>query len=232
MKNNIKENLVRIWQKIEEAKKRGGRHHENIKLVAVSKMVPLDALSIAYECGQKNFGESYVQEALKKIEASNNKDISWHFIGRLQKNKIKYLPEKFTLIHSVNNFEIVEEINKRFKERKSTANILVQLNLAKEKTKAGISEENIFSLVEAILPLENVRMHGLMTMPPYSEDSELTRPYFRRCREILIELQKNFKDKIGNDLSMGMSHDYLVAIEEGATIIRIGTAIFGERTTQ
>ncbi len=222
MKDAINKKLELIRNEIEKTKTK-------IELVAVSKKVSIEDLDIAYECGQRSFGESYVQEALPKIEALNDKDISWHFIGRLQKNKIKYFPKKFTLIHSVDNLEIAEESNKRSEERESTADILLQLNLSKEKTKAGIKEENVFSFVESLLKLKNIRVRGLMTMPPYSLDSEIIRPYFKRCREILIELKKEFTDKIGNELSMGMSHDYLVAIEEGATIIRIGTAIFGER---
>ncbi len=221
LKDTIKKKLERIQNQIEKAQRK-------VELVAVSKKISTQAINTAYECGQKSFGESYIQEALEKIEACPS-DISWHLIGRLQRNKIKYLPGKFKLIHSVDSLELAEEIDKKFREKNIVAHILFQLNLAQEKTKAGVRESEIFSLVRGTLLLPNIHVQGLMTVPPYFENPEDVRPYFKKSREILSELKKEFQDKIGSELSMGMSHDFKIAIEEGATIVRIGTAIFGER---
>lgn len=213
---------------------RAGRDPEEVKLVAVTKTIDIDRIIEAINAGLRVFGENRVQEAQKKISDLKSQipdsRIEWHLIGHLQKNKTKYAVQLFDLIHSVDSIGLADELDRQAKRLDKVQRILIQVKLSEEERKHGIPEEGLVSLIEKIKDLNNLRLEGLMTMPPYLDDPEMVRPYFSRLREI--------KDRINSlqilphplkELSMGMSHDFEVAIEEGATMVRIGTAIFGER---
>lgn len=225
------ENITKIFKKMSHAAMRAGRNPEDVKLVAVTKTVSVDAIKEAVDIGLRIFGENRVQEAQKKIQDSKlkiqNPNIQWHLIGHLQKNKAKYAVQLFDLIHTIDSIELAEEIDKQAKKVGKIQRVLVQVKLSDEETKHGISEEELILLLEKIQVLSNLKLEGLMTMPPYFDNPENVRPYFRRLREIREEGQK--KGFMLKELSMGMSNDFEVAIEEGATMVRIGTAIFGER---
>ena len=183
----------------------------------------------AVKAGVTVFGENYVQEAKRKIKdlERSKKDIRWHFIGNLQKNKAKDAVLLFDMIESVDSIGLAKELNKRAKEK---IDVLIQVNLAKEKTKGGVTEHEALVLAREIAKLENLSLKGLMTIPPYFENPEMSRPYFTELRRLAEKIRReNIPNVIMKDLSMGMSHDFEIAIEEGATIIRVGTAIFGER---
>ncbi len=225
------ENTKRIFKRISESAIRSGRDPENIKLIAVTKTVNTDIIKEAINIGLRIFGENRVQEARKKIEelTSQFKDakIQWHLIGTLQKNKAKYAVHLFDLIHTVDSVELAQELDKQAGKINKLQRILVQVKLSQEPTKHGILEEQLFPLIEKIKELENLKLEGLMTMPPYFDDPEESRPYFSRLRELKDEIQK--RGFVLPELSMGMSNDFEIAIEEGATMVRIGTALFGER---
>lgn len=192
------------------------------QLLAVSKLQPMDKIKNLYQQGQRLFAENYVQEAMIKIEQLKDLNIQWHFIGNLQKNKVKYIIQKFDLIHSIDNFELAEKINNYSEQNACTQKILIQVNLAEEKTKGGVSKEEIYNFVSTINKLKNISLQGLMTMPPLFDDPELARPYFQELRFL--------GQKLGlKELSMGTSSDYKIALQEGATIVRLGTMLFGER---
>jgi pyridoxal phosphate enzyme (YggS family) len=183
----------------------------------------------AAAAGQIVFGESYVQDFLGKIEEVRSKP-EWHFIGALQSNKVKYLRGKVALIHSVDRLSLAQEIDRQWGKFGRTADILLQVNIGGEETKAGTAEEELKDLVRRTAELPNVRVRGLMTLPPYLDDPEEVRPYFRRLRELADGIGKlGIAGVEMEELSMGMSHDFEVAVEEGATLVRVGTAIFGER---
>ena len=186
-------------------------------------------VSEAISAGQVDFGENYVQELKEKAGALSGKNIRWHFIGALQRNKVKYLPGLVHLIHSVDSIELAEEIARQFEKRGGyTADVLVEVNVAGERSKAGVSRDKLSDLVTKITQTSHLKLHGLMTMPPIPENPDDTRPYFKS----LVEIRNDLEKKIGvelKELSMGMSMDFEQAIEEGATIVRVGTAIFGER---
>lgn len=225
------ENTKRVFKRISESAIRSGRDPENIKLIAVTKTVNTDVIKEAINIGLRIFGENRVQEARKKIEelTSQFKDskIQWHLIGTLQKNKAKYAVHLFDLIHTVESVELAQELDKQAGKINKIQRILVQVKLSQEPTKHGILEEQLFTLIEKIKELKNLKLEGLMTMPPYFDDPEESRPYFSRLRELRDEVQK--RGFVLPELSMGMSNDFEIAIEEGATMVRIGTALFGER---
>ncbi|MGQ9695623.1 MAG: YggS family pyridoxal phosphate-dependent enzyme [Thermodesulfobacteriota bacterium] len=225
----IAANLKRVQERIEAAAQRAGRRPEEILLVAVSKTVPPDRVLEGIRAGIKILGENYVQEAKKKIEALG-RDITWHFIGHLQTNKAKLAVRLFDLIHSVDSLHLAEELNKAARAEGKVLPILLEVKLSAEESKFGVEEGNIIQLAEGISRLENLIVRGLMTMPPLGPDPESARPYFIRLRKIskLIASQ-NFPRVSMTELSMGMSSDFEIAIEEGATLIRVGTAIFGPR---
>lgn len=202
--------------------KRSGRDPQTITLVAVSKKQPVHKILKAYYDKQIDFGENYVQEALEKQEEITFSDVRWHLIGPIQTNKINKILGRFHLIHSIDSFETAVELNKRAEVHKLNVSILLQVNLANEETKSGQSKEELLENWERFKLLKHVRIQGLMTMPPLFDDPEKTRPYFRELATLAKKL--NLKQ-----LSMGTSSDWKVAIEEGATLIRIGTAVFGER---
>jgi len=227
----LKENLEKVRKNIEKACLRAGRGENCIKLLGATKTQPPEVLKWAYQLGLKVFGENRVQEFLKKWESLNDlKDIEWHFIGRLQSNKVKYIVDKVVLVHSVDRTSLVDELQKRtFKKGIEKFPILIEVNVGGEETKGGIEPENAPALVEYILEkAPNLEIKGLMTIPPYREDPEEVRPYFVQLRKLRERLEREFGLKLP-ELSMGMSHDYEVAIEEWATIVRVGSAIFGER---
>ncbi len=227
MSGTIAENLARIYYKMERAARKSGRDPAEIKLVAVTKTVELKRIKEAFSAGARIFGENYVQEAQEKIEKLKKKPISWHFIGHLQKNKAKQAVELFDMIETVDSIELAKVISKRAKQ---PIDILIEVNIAGEKTKKGVDIQGVSKLAREIAELENVRLKGLMTIPPYHENSELSRPYFMTLRRIAERINReNIPGVSMHELSMGMSHDFEVAIEEGATIVRIGRAIFGER---
>lgn len=228
MPSIIPKNIAVIRERIEKAAKRAGRDPKEISISAAAKSVDIKRIQEAVRAGVNVFGENYVQEAKKKIDNIRKaKDISWHFIGRLQKNKAKDAVKLFDMIETVDSIGLAKELNKKA-ERK--LDVLIQVNLSKEKTKGGVTEHEALILAREIAKLENLSLKGLMTIPPYFENPEMSRPYFTELRRLAEKIRReNIPGIIMKELSIGMSHDFEVAIEEGATIIRIGTAIFGER---
>lgn len=225
----LEENLKRVEENIQAACKRAGRKREEVTLIAVSKTKPVENLQEIYDLGIRNFGENKVQEMCSKIEVLPQ-DIKWHMIGHLQRNKVKYIIDKAELIHSVDSFRLAEEINIQAKKKKIIAPILVEVNIAKEESKFGVSGEDTLALVKQIAELDAVSVKGLMTIAPYVVDSEENRPFFRKIKDLSVDIANEKIDNVSMDiLSMGMTGDYEVAIEEGATMVRVGTGIFGER---
>lgn len=225
----LKENLIQVEEKINAACQRSGRSRNEVTLIAVSKTKPIPMLAEVYEEGVRNFGENKVQEILEKHDALPN-DIKWHMIGHLQRNKVKAVIDKVSLIHSVDSFRLAEEINIQAKKKNITVPILVQVNIAGEDTKFGITKEDAIALVEQIAELDNLRIQGLMTIAPLVNDPEDNRQYFRGIRQLSVDIRNKNIDNVCMDiLSMGMTGDYEVAIEEGATMVRVGTGIFGAR---
>lgn len=202
------------------------------QILAVSKLQPESKIRALYEEGQRRFGENYVQEALEKINHLQDlPDIQWHLIGNLQKNKAKHVVGKFTLIHSVDSLELAETLSKQCENQKVTQNILIQVNLAKEETKSGFDKQRLLLGWKHLTHLPRLHILGLMTMPPLTETGEEVRLYFRELRQLIEELRSetDLSHHPLTELSMGTSHDFKVAIEEGATIVRLGTILFGER---
>ena len=222
------ERLKEILYRIEKACERSGRDPDEVTLLGASKKVPPERLEIFYSCGLKTFGENRVQEFLTKYEALRDLDIEWHFIGRLQTNKVKYLMGKVLMIHSLDRQSLADEIDKRSGKAGITQRVLIEVNLGGEESKGGVSEDDLPALVEYTLSKESLKLLGLMAIPPYFPDPEDVRPYFVRLRDLRDRISEEFGIKLPH-LSMGMSHDYEVAVEEGATIVRVGTALFGER---
>ncbi len=220
--------LENIFERIHIACQRANRKPEEVKLLGASKTVPPERIREFYRCGLKVYGENRVQEFLKKYEALQDLDIEWHFIGYLQSNKVKYLMGKVVLIHSLDRQSLADEIQKRAQKVGITQEVLIEVNVGGEETKAGVEPEKLKELFEYTLSLPNLKVLGLMCIPPYLENPEEVRPYFRKLRQLKEELEREFGVKLPH-LSMGMSHDFEVAIEEGATIVRVGTALFGER---
>lgn len=225
----LKDNLKAVEEEIEKACERAGRKREEITLIAVSKTKPISMLQEIYDEGIRDFGENKVQELSMKYEELP-KDIRWHMIGHLQRNKVKQVVDKACLIHSVDSYRLAEEINIQAKKKGIVAPILVEVNIAEEESKFGIHKEDAIQLVEEIAELENIRIEGLMTIAPFVEDPEENRQYFRNIRQLSVDIaEKNIDNVSMNVLSMGMTGDYTVAIEEGATMVRVGTGIFGAR---
>jgi len=229
-KEELARNLQIVRENIEKACQRAGRGPNCVKLLGATKTKPPQVLRWAYELGLRVFGENRVQEFLQKWEELRDLPIEWHFIGRLQSNKVKYIIDKVVLIHSVDRTSLVDELQKRAtKKGIEKVPVLLEVNVGGEETKGGVEPENTPQLLEYILKnAPSLEVKGLMTIPPYRENPEEVRPYFVRLRELRDQLEREFGLKLP-ELSMGMSHDYPVAIEEGATIVRVGSAIFGER---
>lgn len=227
--DSIKNNIEAIKKDIEEICLKSGKNPDDITIIAVTKTVDTDRINYAADCGLTNLGENKVQEIMDKYEPVN-KNVKWHLIGHLQTNKVKYIIDKVELIHSVDSVKLAEEISKKALKNNLIKEVLVQVNVAKEESKFGIDIEEVISFVKTISAFENIRIKGLMTIAPYDENPENVRPIFRLLRQKFDELaQMNIPNTDMKYLSMGMSNDYAVAIEEGANMIRIGTAIFGKR---
>ncbi len=225
----IQENLNTVEARIQAACSRSGRKREDVKLIAVSKTKPVEMLQEAYRYGCRDFGENKVQELIDKYDKLP-KDIRWHMIGHLQRNKVKYIVDKVYLIHSVDSLRLAEEISKEAVKKDVTVSILVEINVANETSKFGTTAEEAVSLVEEIAKLPNIIVKGLMTIAPYVENPEENRLYFAMLKQIFVDIiHKNIDNVCMKELSMGMTGDYEVAVTEGATYIRIGTGIFGER---
>jgi len=222
----IRENFLKVKEQIERGAQRSKRDPGEIKLVVVSKTVDPARIREAIEAGAVLLGENYVQEAQKKIETMG-RPVAWHFIGHLQSNKAKVAVQLFDMIHSLDSVHLAEELNRRAMQANRVIQVLIEVNLAKEATKFGTDEEKLFALARKVKELDHLSLEGLMTMPPYFDSPEEARPYF-------VELRK-WKERMEREgirikeLSMGMSNDFEIAIEEGATYIRVGTAIFGPR---
>jgi len=213
-------------ERAERAAQKAGRNPGEIKLVAVSKTVEVARIKEAIEAGVSILGENYVQEAQKKIEEIG-RPVSWHFIGHLQSNKAKYAVSLFDMIHSLDSIPLAEELNRRVEKEGQTVKVMIEVNLSGETTKFGTEEARAFDIARRVVNLSHLYLVGLMTMPPYFDDPELSRPYYIRLRELK---EKMIREGIPlRELSMGMSNDFEVAIEEGATYVRVGTAIFGMR---
>lgn len=223
------ERLKLIEERIAKACERAGRKREEVLLLGASKSVPAERIREFYNCGLRVFGENRVQEFLKKYEELKDLPLDWHFIGRLQSNKVKYILRKVSLIHSLDRESLLEELEKRALALDIVQDVLIEVNLGHEESKGGVEPEKLKAFFERCLGAKAVRVLGLMCIPPYFEDPQKARPYFARLRELKEELEREFGVELPH-LSMGMSHDFEVAIEEGATIVRIGTALFGARS--
>ncbi len=225
----IRENLEQVEENIRKACARSGRDRGDVKLIAVSKTKPVEMLREAYDAGCRDFGENKVQELTAKYEQMP-KDIRWHMIGHLQRNKVKYIVGKVYLIHSVDSLRLAEEISREAVRQNVTVSVLVEVNVAGEESKFGTTDAEAADLVAEIAKLPNILVKGLMTIAPYVDFSEENRLYFAKLKQIYVDIiQKNIDNVCMEELSMGMTGDYETAIEEGATYIRIGTGIFGER---
>lgn len=230
---HISTNLAAVRERIASAARAAGRNPSGIRLVAVSKMFPADAVREAYAAGQRDFGENKVQEALQKIGETAELEIRWHLIGHLQSNKARKAGPAFAAIHSIDSVDLLQRVDVAAAEQNAAPDLLIQVDLAGEETKFGAPEAEVPAIARAATACRAARLKGLMLLPPWSEDPEVARPYFRRLRELRDQLVAGGIDPGAlGELSMGMSHDFEVAIQEGATIVRVGTAIFGKRTVR
>lgn len=227
----IKDNLEVIRQGIVDSCNKSGRDTKDVTLIAVSKFKPIEDLREAYEAGVRDFGENRVQELVEKYDYMP-RDTRFHMIGHLQKNKVKYLIGKTVLIHSVDNLELAKTIQKESAKAGVVTDVLIEVNIAGEETKFGCTKDDAISLVKEISEFNNVRIRGLMTIAPYVENDEENRQHFVALRQLGIDIESQNIDNVSMEIfSMGMTCDYKVAVEEGATMVRVGTAIFGERNT-
>lgn len=225
----INENLKKVHESIISSCNNVGRNPEEVKLIAVSKTKPVSDIREAYEAGEREFGENKVQELCAKYPELPD-DIKWHIIGHLQRNKVKKVIGHVELIHSVDTYRLAEEINIFSKKAGIITPILIEVNIAGEETKSGISIDEAEKLIREIAPLDAVQIKGLMTVAPNMPNPEDTRPYFRKMKQLFIDIKnENIDNVLMEILSMGMTNDYKIAIEEGSTMIRVGTAIFGSR---
>lgn len=225
----IQDNIKYVEERIISACQRVGRDPKEVTLIAVSKTKPVEMIREAIEYGTKDFGENKVQEMCNKIEVIPEQ-LNWHLIGHLQTNKVKYIVDKAYLIHSVDSLKLATQINECAKKKNVISNILIEVNVANEDTKFGIKSSECEDLVRQIALLSNVRICGLMTIAPYDITPENNRPYFKELKKLLVDINsKNIDNVSMSVLSMGMTNDYEIAVEEGATLVRIGTGIFGER---
>jgi pyridoxal phosphate enzyme (YggS family) len=238
----MKDNIDEVEQRIQAACNRAGRKRSEVTLIAVSKTKPNEMLQEAYQLGMRHFGENKVQELSQKYEDLDDvfeEKVAWHLIGHLQRNKVKYIIDKAILIHSVDSLRLAEQIEIEAAKKNLTADILIEVNAAGEDTKFGVAPEDVSGLISDIVKLPHIRIRGLMTIAPYVEDPEKNREYFKKLRELYVDIKTKNTDNKGDGnilnreffdiLSMGMTGDFEVAIEEGATMVRIGTGIFGER---
>ena len=225
----LKENLKTVEEHVQEACKRAGRSREEVTLIAVSKTKPVEMLQEIYGEGVRDFGENKVQELCDKIEQLPS-DIRWHMIGHLQRNKVKYIVDKVALIHSVDSLRLAETIEHEAAKHNVTVPVLIEVNVAQEESKFGLKTEEVLSLVESVAAFPHIHIKGLMTIAPYVENPEENRGIFRQLKKLSVDIAaKNINNVNMSVLSMGMTGDYQVAVQEGATMVRVGTGIFGER---
>lgn len=225
----IQKNLENVRKNMENACERAGRSMDEITLIAVSKTKPLPMLEEAYANGYRHFGENKVQELVDK-EEKLPKDIHWHMIGHLQTNKVKYIVDKVFMIHSVDSLKLAQEISRQALLKNVDVSILIEVNIANEETKFGVAYEDALTFVEKVASLPAIHVKGLMAIAPYVEIADKNREYFAKLKQLSVDIMSKNIDNVTMDvLSMGMSGDYQVAIEEGATMVRVGTGIFGER---
>lgn len=225
----IRENIEAVERNIKDSCERAGRPAEDVTLIAVSKTKPLELLREAYEAGARDFGENKVQDLLDRIGQMPS-DTRWHMIGHLQRNKVKYIVGKVAMIHSVDSLRLAEEISREAQKQQTEVDILIEVNVAEEESKFGVRAGEAASLVEYIAKLPAVHVRGLMTIAPYVENAEENRQYFRKLKQLSVDIESKNIDNVSMAvLSMGMTGDYSVAVEEGATCVRVGTGIFGER---
>lgn len=228
----IVDDLHEVQENVLNACKRANRNPDEVTLIAVSKTKPVSMLEEVYADGVRNFGENKVQELCDKYEVLP-KDIRWHMIGHLQRNKVKYLIGKTCLIHSVDSVRLAETIEHEAAKKDTIMSILIEVNVAQEDSKFGLHVEEVMEMVETISKMPHIRIEGLMTIAPFVDDAEENRTIFRQLKQLSVDIgSKNMNNVNMNGLSMGMSGDYQVAIEEGATLVRVGTSIFGRRNYQ
>ncbi len=225
----ISDNIKKIQKNIEKSCQKAGRNPKEVTLIAVSKTKPIPMLEEAYQAGSRDFGENKVQEIMDKHPALPE-DIRWHMIGHLQRNKVKYIVDKVALVHSVDSLRLAEELSRQAGKKQAEIDVLVEVNIAEEESKFGTSRAEAIQLVEEMAKLPHIHVKGLMTIAPFVEDPEENRKYFRQIKELSVDITKKNIDNVSMSvLSMGMTNDYMVAVEEGATMVRVGTGIFGER---
>lgn len=225
----LKENLKKVEENIQKACDKVGRRREEVTLIAVSKTKPLEDIEEILEENVIDFGENKVQELCDKYEKIS-RPVNWHLIGHLQTNKVKYIVDKVALIHSVDSYKLAEQINKEAKKKNTVVPILLQVNIAREDTKFGLKKEEVLPLIEQIKDMGGIQIRGLMTIAPFVTNPEENRVHFKNLYQLYVDIKrKSINNVVMDTLSMGMTGDYQVAIEEGATMIRVGTGIFGER---
>ena len=226
----MKKYLESVMHRIKQAAVSSGRNPETVRLVSVSKTIPAETVKKAIDAGADILGENYIQEARTKFNDLVSYPVSWHFIGHLQTNKAKYAVRIFDLIHSVDSFKLALELDKQAGKTGKIQHILIQVNVSEESSKSGVSVQNTLNIVKEISILNNLAIKGLMTMPPFFNEPEKVRPFFKDLRNLRDNIRKEeIQNVVMDELSMGMTGDFEAAIEEGATLVRIGTAIFGER---
>lgn len=227
----VASNLENVRNRVREACRRAGRKPDEVQIVAVSKTFPVERIREAISAGQRDFGENYAQELRSKAEALTGGEAQWHFIGHLQSNKVKQVLGHLSMLHSLDRMSLADEVNRRAEGFGRTVDALIEVHTTDEATKTGIPPGEVLAFARALAPLRGIRCRGLMTMGPFSDDPERSRPCFRELRELQAVLRRETPEHMSwDELSMGMSDDYHIAIEEGATMLRIGTAIFGSRT--
>ncbi len=227
---DIRSNLENVYTNIKKAAERAGRDPGNVTLIAVSKTKPVSMIEECIDAGTYVFGENKAQEMASKITSIDNNSIKWHFIGHLQRNKVKYVVGNACMIHSVDSIRLAEAISAEAVKKDVICDILIEVNIANEDTKFGVKKEDAYALIKDIAGLSNIRIRGLMTIAPYVDNTEDNRIHFKNLRNLLVDINNKNIDNVYMDvLSMGMTGDYEVAVEEGATMVRVGTGIFGNR---
>ena len=225
----VAENLAQVQKNIEESCGNVNRDPGEVTLIAVSKTKPVEMLREAYDAGARVFGENKVQEIVDKYDHMPS-DVKWHMIGHLQRNKVKYIVDKVAMIHSVDSFRLAETIEKEAAKKNVTVPILIEVNVAQEESKYGLKPEEVLPFIEEIADFSHIQIKGLMTIAPYVEDAEENREIFRELKKLSVDIAaKNINNVTMSVLSMGMTGDYMVAVQEGATMVRVGTGIFGAR---
>ena len=225
----VAENLAQVQKNIEESCRNVNRDPGEVTLIAVSKTKPVEMLREAYDAGARVFGENKVQEIVDKYDHMPS-DVKWHMIGHLQRNKVKYIVDKVAMIHSVDSFRLAETIEKEAAKKNVTVPILIEVNVAQEESKYGLKPEEVLPFIEEIADFSHIQIKGLMTIAPYVENAEENRRIFRELKKLSVDIAaKNINNVIMSVLSMGMTGDYMVAVQEGATMVRVGTGIFGAR---